>query len=54
MGRRAFCPQNTGNADATSAAFKGIPVGVSHFLPRGNSLWDLPMKLVCVESWHRG
>lgn len=51
MGRQAFCPRNTGSADAALAAFKGIPVGVSHFLPRGNSLWDLPMKLVCVESW---
>lgn len=54
MGRRAFCLQNTGSADAAPAAFKGIPMGVPHFLPRGNSLWDLPVRLVYVESWSTG
>ena len=54
MRKRAFCPRNTGGADAALAAFKGIPMGVSHFLPRGNSLWDLPMRLVYMESWSTG
>lgn len=39
------------NTDRASVASKDVPIVASHILPRGNSLWDLPVELVCVELW---
>lgn len=37
------------NADKASMASKVIPTGASHVLPRGATLWGLPVELVYVE-----